>query len=171
MVLGHPMLDLERVATWFGMKGYDRWRTRVDGLPEVMSTSPLAALPREVTQPGRGRCRALLVCSSNLANTAPASGSVAHALDDLELMVSLDPSIGPHGDLLGLRRRGISRKKLLRRGAPLKLADGCPTGVRRERVRHRDRRLHLGHELLRAEADRLVARPRPRVSAPPLQRA
>ncbi len=45
MVYGQPMLDTEAFTRLFKVNGYDRWRTRVDGIPEVMGTSPLATLP------------------------------------------------------------------------------------------------------------------------------
>jgi hypothetical protein len=68
--------------------------------------------------------------------------------------------LGRHGGLFGLRRRGISRKKLLRHDGAVKLADACPTGVLGRKVHHRDQRLHLDQPRLRAEVGRPVARRR-----------
>ncbi|MGQ3058696.1 MAG: molybdopterin dinucleotide binding domain-containing protein, partial [Nevskia sp.] len=93
MVFGQPMLDTEGFTRLFGINGYDRWRTRVDGIPEVMGTSPLATLPREIRTPGKGQLRALLIASGNIATTSCASGDVGAALDELELLISLDPYI------------------------------------------------------------------------------
>jgi len=93
MVYGQPMLDTESFTRLFKVNGYDRWRTRVDGIPEVMGTSPLATLPREIRTPGRGQLRALLIASGNIATTSCASGDVGAALDELDLLISLDPYI------------------------------------------------------------------------------
>lgn len=91
MVFGQPMLDTETFTKLFKSNGYDRWRTRVDNIPEVLGTSPLATLPREIRTPGKGQLRALLIASGNIATTSCASGDVGAALDELELLISLDP--------------------------------------------------------------------------------
>lgn len=253
MVFPQPFLDAERFTKLFGLNGYDRWRTRVDGIPEVLGTSPMATLPREVLTPGRGQMRALVAVSTNLATTSPASGEMERALEDLELFVSLDPyitetsrladyvlpptllleregfplfgqlhygvpnaswteaivpprgearddwrilddicrriglvpspapgaqlmgklgvrlppwlgvdlfmRIGPDGDLFGLRRRGISRRKLMRHDGAIKLHDRIATGVLRKKVHTKDRRVHLEHRLIKDEMARLHATP------------
>ncbi len=248
---GRPMLDSERLLGAVGLTGYDRWRTRVDGFPEVLGTSPLVTLPREIRTPGEGQLRAMVIASGNPVTAGPAAGEIEGALQELDLLVSLDPYItetsrlahyilppalwleregfpfftqahsavpyaqwerptvaprgearddwwildeickrigvvplpvpgaqllgrlgirpkpsflvdlalrlGPEGDLLGLRPRGLSRKKLLRHGGAIKLADGLPTGVRRKRVHHKDRRVHLDHPIFATEMQRLLA--------------
>ncbi|HKP41743.1 molybdopterin-containing oxidoreductase family protein [Mycobacterium sp.] len=248
---GRPWLEVERLTRLLKINGYARWRTRVDGIPEVFGTSPLASLTREILTPGKGQLRAMLVMSSNPVISAPASDEVEHALQKLDLLVSVDPYItdtsrhahyllpptlwlereglpiftqphaavpyaqwvsaalppkgearddwwiidqickrigkvpspapgaqlmgrlgirvtpaqsvdillrlGPEGDLFGLRRRGLSRKKLLATGAGVKLADGLPTGVRTKRVNHKDRRVHVDHPLFKSEIERLLA--------------
>jgi len=88
-----PFFDAERVAHGGGMVGYDRWRTRVDGVPEVYGTTPQACLPREISTPGKGQLRALLAVATNLGQTAPRSTEVADALQQLDFFVSLDPYI------------------------------------------------------------------------------
>ncbi|AHC24469.2 molybdopterin oxidoreductase [Mycolicibacterium neoaurum] len=93
MVLGDPMVDFETLGARFGIAGRGRWKTRVDGVPEVMGTAPLACLPREITTPGRGRLRALVAMSSNMVTSAPESSTTADALAQLDLMVSLDPYV------------------------------------------------------------------------------
>lgn len=89
-VFGQGMVDTERVVKLLGLTGYDRWRTRVDGIPEVSGTSPLISLPREIETPGKGQLRALFVCSGNPVSSAPNSAAVDAALPKLDLMVSLD---------------------------------------------------------------------------------
>jgi len=93
MVLGDPMVDFESLGARFGIAGRGRWHTRVDGVPEVMGTAPLACLPREITTPGPGRLRALIAMSSNMVTSAPESAVTAEALSRLDLMVSLDPYV------------------------------------------------------------------------------
>jgi formate dehydrogenase len=251
-VWGRPFIDVEDIAAKLGMATYGTWRTRVDGFPELLGTAPAAAMGREITTPGPGRLRGLLVLSGNPAMSFPGSASVRDALDDLDLLVSIDiyrnettdhadyvlpgvtglerdqypwfitghtvspyavwhdklvdppagcreewwivdqisrrlglvPSpapavralgrlgirmspqtafdlflrIGPEGDLFGLRRRGWNRKKAFANPRGAKLAEHCPTGVLRKRLRTKGKRIALAHPELRTELDRLAAR-------------
>jgi formate dehydrogenase len=50
-------------------------------------------MAREITTPGKGQMRALIVGSGNIATTACASGEIGKALGQLELLVSLDPYV------------------------------------------------------------------------------
>ncbi|GAC1619784.1 MAG: molybdopterin-dependent oxidoreductase [Nevskia sp.] len=253
MIFGHPMVDMELFTKLVGLNGYDRWRTRVDDLPEVFGSAPMASLPREIRTPGRGQLRAMVIGAGNIATTSCASDEVDGALQELELLVSLDPYVtetnrhahyilpptlwiereglpiftqmhnsvpyaqwvpatvpargdvredwwiideickriglvpsplravqwlgklglrlkpplaidlfmrlGPHGDWLGLRPRGISRRKLLANPGGIKLAEMPPVGVWRRHVHHRDGRIHLDQPLMREEMARLIARP------------
>ena len=67
-----------------------RGRSRVSGHPEVMGEYPVAALAEEITTPGEGRIRALVTLAGNPVLSTPNSDQLAEALDDLELMVSVD---------------------------------------------------------------------------------
>ncbi|UDY36775.1 molybdopterin oxidoreductase family protein [Dermatobacter hominis] len=67
-----------------------RWASRVSGRPEVKGELPIAVLPEEITTPGEGRIRALFTIAGNPARSSPDSAAVERALDDLELMVSVD---------------------------------------------------------------------------------
>ncbi|UTI62648.1 molybdopterin-dependent oxidoreductase [Paraconexibacter antarcticus] len=249
IVFGRPMIDLEFMTGILKANGYDRWRTRVDGIPEVIGTSPWATFPREVATPGPGQCRAMICAATNAATTSVNAKAMDEAFAALDLFVSLDPyvtdtnrhadyilppklllereaipiftqshnavpyaqwtapvvdpppgvrddwkilddickeigmvpsgapgaqlmgrlgirlpphvgvdafmRIGPDGDLFGLRRNGLSRKKLLKAGAPVKLADHSPVGIIRDRIRHKDRMVHLEHRLFADELERL----------------
>jgi len=90
MVFGLPMVDTERVVKWFGLTGYDRWRTRVDGMPEIAGTAPVISMPREIETPGKGQLRAMVICSGNIASSGPAAQRIGAALPKLDLLVSLD---------------------------------------------------------------------------------
>ncbi|MEB3031858.1 molybdopterin-containing oxidoreductase family protein [[Mycobacterium] nativiensis] len=64
--------------------------------------------------------------------------------------------IGPHGDLFGLRRKGLSRKKLMATQGAVKLAECCPVGVLVDKLHTPDKRIRLGQPELIAEADLLT---------------
>lgn len=93
LLFGAPYLDAELLTKVLGLHGYDRWRTRVDDLPEVLGMSPLASLAREITTPGRGQLRALVGLASNFGWTSPNPAALQEALPQLDLFVSLDPYI------------------------------------------------------------------------------
>ncbi len=65
--------------------------------------------------------------------------------------------IGPAGDLFGLRRKGLSLKKVARRPHGLVLADQLATGVLDRKVRHADRRVRLDDPDAVGEIRRLVS--------------
>jgi anaerobic selenocysteine-containing dehydrogenase len=250
MVFGEPMADLDAIGAKTDAFGRNRWHTRVHGVGELNGTAPMACLPDEITTPGRGKLRALIALSTNLVTTSPGSAKTAAALDELDLMVSLDPYItetsrhahwilppalwlereqmpiftqtqaliphaqwvapvvpprgearddawiidqiarrlgimpltipggqllgklgvrpkphlmvdlvmraGKHGDLFGLRRGGLSRRKLMATQGAVKLADECPVGVLEEKLFTKDRRVHLGQPEMDVEVDRLA---------------
>jgi formate dehydrogenase len=250
VVFSRPMIDAELFTALFKLDGYDRWRSRVDAVPEVFGTTPLACFAREVLTPGKGQLRAFLGISTNLATTSPNSAEMERALAALDLYVSLDPYItesnrhahyilppkllleregfpifgqlhyavpnaqwtdelvtappearddwwiidqickrirllpspapgaqlmgrlglrlpphvavdvfmrlGKDGDLFGLRRRGISRRKLLRTNGAIQLAEACPTGVLRKRLRTKSKRVELAHPVMAEEMARLI---------------
>lgn len=251
MVFGEPMADLEAAGAKSGQFGRDRWRTRVHDVPEMNGTAPMACLPAEITTPGAGQLRALIGMSSNIVTSAPGSAETAAALDELDLMVWLDPYLtetsrhahwilpptlwlereqmpiftqsqatvphaqwvapiadprgearddawildqiarriglspagvpgaqalarvglrpkpstlidlalrfGKYGDLFGLRRGGLSRKKLMATEGAVQLAEACPTGVLPRKVHHDDGLIRLDQPEMRAEAARLRA--------------
>lgn len=72
-------------------------------------------------------------------------------------LLDLALRLGPRGDLFGLRR-GLSLRTLRRRPHGVVLADEVRTGVLREVVRHRDRRVRLDPPEILAEFARLGER-------------
>lgn len=251
MVFGDPMVDLDSIGAKSGVFGRNRWYTRVHQIGEVNGTAPLACLPEEITTPGVGKLRALIGMSSNLVNSSPGTDRNAAALDQLDLMVWLDPYItetsmhahwilppalwlereqmpiftqaqaliphaqwvapvvpprgqartdawiidqiarrigilplslpggqllaklgirikpallidlvmrtGKYGDLFGLRRGGLSRKKLLAVQGAVKLADTCQVGVLAQKIHTRDHKVHLAQSEMTSEVDRLIS--------------
>jgi formate dehydrogenase len=63
--------------------------------------------------------------------------------------------IGPAGDLFGLRPSGLSLKKVARSPHGIVLGDHISTGVLGDRVRHSDRRVHVGDGTALGEIERL----------------
>jgi anaerobic selenocysteine-containing dehydrogenase len=69
---------------------FGRWQSRVRGLPEIFGELPVACLSEEIETPGEGQVRALITICGNPVVSTPNSGRLDGALDELELMVSVD---------------------------------------------------------------------------------
>ena len=63
--------------------------------------------------------------------------------------------VGPSGDWFGLRPSGLSLRKLARKPHGVVLGDEIATGVLSKKLRHRDRRVHLGEPEIEREIERL----------------
>ncbi|MCF7549557.1 molybdopterin-dependent oxidoreductase [Pseudonocardia sp. WMMC193] len=93
-------------TTWPGsMRGlpFDRWRSRVRGMPEAMGELPAACLAEEILTPGEGRVRALITLAGNPARSLPGSANVERALGELDFLLCLDPYLNEttrHADVL-----------------------------------------------------------------------
>ena len=82
---------------------FGRWQTRVRGLGEVFGELPAAALAEEIDTPGEGQIRALITMAGNPVVSTPNSDRLDAALDQLELMVSLDVYVNEttrHADVI-----------------------------------------------------------------------
>lgn len=77
------------------------------------------------------------------------------------LLIDLLVRTGRHGDWFGLRRGGLSLRKLRARPHGVVLGDHHPTGTLRRRIRHQDRLVHLAPPEIVAEIERLAAAPEP----------
>lgn len=67
-----------------------RWASRVRGLPETFGELPAATLAEEIDTPGDDQIRALFTIAGNPAASLPNSGRLTAALEQLDLMVSVD---------------------------------------------------------------------------------
>jgi len=86
-----PAVDLAGLARRLGDPGhFGRWRSRVGGLPEFNGEFPVAALADEIETPGAGQIKALLVVAGNPVLSNPNGRRLDRALQQLELLVSLD---------------------------------------------------------------------------------
>jgi anaerobic selenocysteine-containing dehydrogenase len=82
---------------------YNRWRSRVRGLPEFGGELPVSVLAEEIRTPGDGRIRALITNAGNPVLSTPNGAGLSGALDELDFMVSIDPYINEttrHADLI-----------------------------------------------------------------------
>lgn len=102
-------------TTWAGkvpVLPFDRWRSRVRGLPEGMGELPAPCLAEEILVPGPGQVRALITIAGNPARSVPNSGHVERALEDLDFMLSIDTYLNEttrHADVFLPGSRLITR--------------------------------------------------------------
>ncbi|OBY91129.1 dehydrogenase [Pseudomonas sp. AU11447] len=82
-----PAVDL--VATTAG-GAFNRWQSRVSGLPEYGGELPVAALAEEMLTEGEGQVRALVTVAGNPVLSTPNGRRLEQALDSLEFMLSVD---------------------------------------------------------------------------------
>jgi anaerobic selenocysteine-containing dehydrogenase len=101
MMFAEPAVDLTRA---YGATGhYDRFRSRVRGLPEFGSELPVAVLAEEILTDGPGQVRALFTVAGNPVLSTPNGRQLDRALESLDFMVSVDPYINEttrHADLV-----------------------------------------------------------------------
>ncbi len=67
-----------------------RGKTRVRGFPEALGEYPAALMAEEITTPGAGQIRAMVVVGGNPVMSTPNSEQLANAFDSLDFMVSVD---------------------------------------------------------------------------------
>ncbi|CAD5109172.1 molybdopterin oxidoreductase family protein [Zestomonas carbonaria] len=82
---------------------FERWRSRVSGLPEYAGELPVAALAEEMLVPGEGQVRALVTVAGNPVLSTPNGRQLEQALEGLEFMLSIDLYINEttrHADLI-----------------------------------------------------------------------
>jgi anaerobic selenocysteine-containing dehydrogenase len=82
-----PAVDL--VATTSGGH-FNRWQSRVSGLPEYAGELPVSALAEEMLTPGEGQIRALVTVAGNPVLSTPNGRQLEQALDGLEFMLCVD---------------------------------------------------------------------------------
>jgi anaerobic selenocysteine-containing dehydrogenase len=86
-----PAIDLLRGGGTYGGRGrFNRWRSRVRGLPEFAGELPVAALAEEMDTPGPGQVRALVTHAGNPVLSTPNGGRLDRAIAGLEYYVAID---------------------------------------------------------------------------------
>ena len=80
-------VDLGRFV---GRGHYDRYRSRVRGLPEYGGELPAAAMREEIETPGDGQIRSFVTVAGNPVLSTPDGRRLGEALDSLDFMVAID---------------------------------------------------------------------------------
>ncbi len=84
-------------------KRFNRWRSRVRGLPETGGELPSATMAEEITTPGKGQIRAMITSCGNPVLSTPNGRKLDMALGQLDFMVSVDIYINEttrHADII-----------------------------------------------------------------------
>ncbi|WP_307817201.1 molybdopterin-containing oxidoreductase family protein [Nocardia acididurans] len=134
----------ERVVRPYG-EAREEWQI-IDAIATRIGVQPFAFGPARTPARLLGALRRNLPGGSKVRPTPP-------------LLVDLALRTGPYGDLFGLRRGGLSLRKLRRHPHGLVLADAIATGVLRDVVQHKDNRVHLAPAEILAELRFLTAIP------------
>jgi anaerobic selenocysteine-containing dehydrogenase len=90
MMFASPAVDLGRLGRKLVGMGYDRWRSRVRGLPELGGQLPAAAMAEEMETAGAGQIRGFVTIAGNPVLSTPNGERLAAALAKLEFMVAVD---------------------------------------------------------------------------------
>ena len=90
LVFGRGPVDFASLAARLGLATYDDHRSRVGDFPEVLYQMPAPIMADEITTPGRGQMRALIVSAGNPVLTVPGATEFERALGDLDLQVGID---------------------------------------------------------------------------------
>ena len=103
-ILAEPAFDLPRIgAATTDLPGYDRWRSRVRGIPEVAAEFPSSTLADEILTPGEGQIRAMVLVAGNPVLTVPQGRRMDEALASLDFCVAIDYYINEstrHADVI-----------------------------------------------------------------------
>ncbi|WP_428653762.1 molybdopterin-dependent oxidoreductase [Runella sp.] len=85
----HPAVDI--LANPKGLYDkYNRYQSRVRGLPEFMGELPVSVLAEEILTEGEGQIKALITSCGNPILSTPNGRQLDKALESLELMVAID---------------------------------------------------------------------------------
>ena len=97
-----PALDILATAKTPYEK-YNRYQSRVRGLPEFMGELPVSALAEEILTEGEGQIRALITSCGNPILSTPNGRQLDNAFEKLDFMVSIDIYINEttrHADII-----------------------------------------------------------------------
>lgn len=86
-----------------GPAEFGRWKSHARGIPEVLDQIPVGLLHEEITTPGEGQLRGLIVVAGNPVVSAPEGDRLDAALPQLECMISLDNYVNEtsrHADVI-----------------------------------------------------------------------
>lgn len=89
-VFSEGLVDLVDVVARLGLDGYGKHRSRVGDHPGVLGELPAGVLADEITTPGPGQIRALLVTAGNPVLSTANGPALAAAMHELDCTVALD---------------------------------------------------------------------------------
>ena len=89
-VFSDGLVDLVEVVARLGLDGYGKHRSRVGDYPGVLGELPSGVLADEITTPGAGQVRALIVTAGNPVLSTANGPALAAAMRQLECTVALD---------------------------------------------------------------------------------
>jgi anaerobic selenocysteine-containing dehydrogenase len=100
-----PAIDVLNAAGGFGAGrgSFDRWRSRVRGLPEFGGELPSAVLAEEIMTKGEGQIRAMITLAGNPVLSTPNGAKLDDAYASLDFAVSIDFFINEtsrHADII-----------------------------------------------------------------------
>lgn len=81
---------IDLIAIWSKFAPPGKHRTRLRDQPTVAGFHSLAELADEITIPGEGQIKAMLIAAGNPVTSGPDGAALDHALSQLELLVSID---------------------------------------------------------------------------------
>lgn len=85
-----PAADIAPLARALVGNQFERWRSRVRGLPEFLGALPSAVMAEEMETPGDGQIRAFVCFAGNPVLSVPNGERVGRALEKLDFMVAVD---------------------------------------------------------------------------------
>lgn len=86
-----PAVDIAAFAKFVNETGkFNRWKSRVNGLPEFNGELPSAALIDEMEKPGKGQLKSLLVIAANMVLTIPDGRRLERAMKKLDFIACVD---------------------------------------------------------------------------------
>jgi anaerobic selenocysteine-containing dehydrogenase len=85
-----PVAEVASSARALGLNTYDRYRSRVRGMPEFGGQLPTAILAEEIETPGAGQIRGLVTIAGNPVLSSPNGQRLSAALARLDFMVAID---------------------------------------------------------------------------------
>lgn len=101
-MFAQPAVDM--VETPMSKPGhFDRWKSRVSGLPEFSGELPAACMAEEMATPGEGQIRALITAAGNPVLSTPNGKALEAEIKQLEFVLCIDPWINEttcHADVI-----------------------------------------------------------------------
>jgi formate dehydrogenase len=89
-VFSDGLIDMAKIVQMLGLDGYGEHRSRVDDRRGVLGELPAGVLVDEITTPGTGQIRALVVTAGNPVVSIANGQELADAMGGLECTVAID---------------------------------------------------------------------------------